>query len=151
MHLAWHITLSDSRSHVKPYGKCICHYITYIRYIESVGVVCKLKVLHQPADRSYNCETKHKYSFSRTPSCQKRHNNILHSETLRAKVKYGLFMKLWRCFAESGPKGLGITEGTLNSVLHQKVLQENVRSPTREEKLKWGWAVEQDGTPKQTS
>ncbi|MGH0123262.1 UNVERIFIED_CONTAM: hypothetical protein FKN15_021002 [Acipenser sinensis] len=46
---------------------------------------------------------------------------------------------------------LAIIEGTMNSALYQRILQENVRPSVRELKLKCSWVMQQDNDPKHTS
>jgi hypothetical protein len=54
------------------------------------------------------------------------------------------------CFAASGPGCLTLIEGTMNSALGQRILQENVRPSVCELKLKCSWVIQQDKDPKYT-
>ncbi len=58
---------------------------------------------------------------------------------------------VWGCFAASGPGRLAIIDGTMNSVLYQKILKENVRPSVCDLKLKRTWVMQQDNDPKHTS
>jgi hypothetical protein len=53
-------------------------------------------------------------------------------------------------FAASGPGRLALIEGTMNSALYQRILQENVRPAVCELKLKCSWVMQQDNDPKHT-
>ncbi len=55
---------------------------------------------------------------------------------------------VWGCFAASGPGGLAIIDGTMNSALYQKILKENVRPSVCDLKLKRNWVMQQDNDPK---
>ena len=54
-------------------------------------------------------------------------------------------------FAASGPGRLAIIDGTMNSGLYQKILQENVRASVCELKLNRKWVMQQDNDPNHTS
>ncbi len=58
---------------------------------------------------------------------------------------------VWGCFAASGPGQLAIIDGTMNSVLYQKILKENVWPSVCDLKLKRTWVMQQDNDPKHTS
>jgi hypothetical protein len=58
-------------------------------------------------------------------------NTEFHSKYLIPTVKHGGgSVMVWGCFAESGSGRLGLTEGTMNSALYQRILQENIRPPS---------------------
>ena len=79
-------------------------------------------------------------------------NTAFHSKNLIPTVKHGGgSVMVWGCFAASGPGRLAIIEGTMNSALYQRILQENVRLSVRELKLKRSWVMQQDNDPKHTS
>ncbi len=47
--------------------------------------------------------------------------------------------------------GAAITDGTMNSALHQKILREDVRPSVCDLKLKHTWVMQQDNDPNQNS
>uniref|UniRef100_A0A0E9T2W2 Uncharacterized protein n=1 Tax=Anguilla anguilla TaxID=7936 RepID=A0A0E9T2W2_ANGAN len=49
---------------------------------------------------------------------------------------------VWGCFAALGPGRFAFMEGTMNSVLNQNILKENVRSSVCE--LKRNWVMQED-------
>ena len=55
---------------------------------------------------------------------------------------------VWGWFAASVPGQLALIEGTMNSALYQRILQENVRPSVCE--LKRSWVMQQDNDPKHT-
>ena len=58
---------------------------------------------------------------------------------------------VWGYFAASGPGQLAIIDGTMNSVLSQKILEENVWPSVCDLKLKRIWVMQQDNDLKHTS
>uniref|UniRef100_A0A3Q1JIP2 Tc1-like transposase DDE domain-containing protein n=1 Tax=Anabas testudineus TaxID=64144 RepID=A0A3Q1JIP2_ANATE len=58
---------------------------------------------------------------------------------------------IWSCFAASGPGQIVVIDGKINSRVYQDILQENVRPPVHQLKLRRGWVMQQDNDPKHTS
>uniref|UniRef100_A0A671SG18 Transposase Tc1-like domain-containing protein n=1 Tax=Sinocyclocheilus anshuiensis TaxID=1608454 RepID=A0A671SG18_9TELE len=73
---------------------------------------------------------------------RKEHTAFQH-KYLIPSVKHGGGIMVWAGFAASGPGWLAIIDGTMNSVLHQLILKENVRTSVQELSLKRKWAMQQ--------
>ena len=58
---------------------------------------------------------------------------------------------VWGCFAALAPGRLAVINGTMNSAVYQKILEENVWPTVRDLKLKRTWVLQQDNDPKHTS
>lgn len=58
---------------------------------------------------------------------------------------------VWSCFALSGPEQLPIIEATMNPLLQQKVLEDNLRPSVRRLKLNTKWTLQHDRCPKHSS
>ncbi|KAK3568037.1 hypothetical protein QTP86_029114 [Hemibagrus guttatus] len=54
-------------------------------------------------------------------------------------------------YSFTGPGRLAVINGTMNSAVHQKILEENVRPSVYDLKLKRTWVLQQDNDPKHTS
>ncbi len=79
-------------------------------------------------------------------------NTAFHKKNIITTVKHGGgSVVVWGCFAASGPGGLAIIDGTMNSALYKKILKENVRLSVCDLKLKRTWVMQQDTDPKHTS
>ena len=64
-------------------------------------------------------------------------NIVFHSKNLIPTVKHGGgSVMVWVCFAALVPGRHTLIEGTMNSALYQRILQENVRPSVCELKLK---------------
>ncbi len=92
--------------------------------------------------------------FGRCVSCYiwRKTNTAFHKKNIIPTVKHGGgSVKVWGCFAASGPGWPAIIDGTMNSALYQKILKENVWSSVCDLKLKRTWVMQQDNDPKLTS
>ena len=73
-------------------------------------------------------------------------------QTLIPTVKYdGGSIRVWGCFAASGPAQLAIIDRKLNSQVYQGILRENVRLSDRQFKLNRSWMMQQDNDSKHRS
>ena len=65
-----------------------------------------------------------------------------HSKSLIPMVNHGGgSVMVWGCFAASRPGRLSLIEGTMNSALYQRILQQNVGPSVCELKLKHSWVM----------
>lgn len=70
--------------------------------------------------------------FERCGSCYiwlRPNTTFLNKNIVSAVKNGGGSVKMWGCFAASGPRKLAIIDGSMNSALHQKILKDNVISP----------------------
>ena len=74
-----------------------------------------------------------------------RKTNTTFDKNIIPKVKHGGgSVKVWGCFAASGPGRLAVVDGTMNSAAYQKILKENVRPAVCDLKLKRTWVMQQN-------
>ncbi len=79
-------------------------------------------------------------------------NTGFHKKNIIPTVKHGGgSVKVWGCFAASGPGWPAIIDGTMNSALYQKILKDNVQPSVCDFKLKRSRAMQQGNDPKLTS
>ncbi|KAK3551068.1 hypothetical protein QTP70_011482 [Hemibagrus guttatus] len=83
---------------------------------------------------------------------RRKSNTTFQKKNIIPTVKYGGgSVMVWGCFAASGPGRLAVINGTMNSAVYQKILEENVRPSVSDLKLKRTWVLQQHNDPKHTS
>jgi len=79
-------------------------------------------------------------------------NTAFQQKNLLLTVKHGGgSIMVWGNFALSGPGQHAVIDGTMNSGLYQKIIQENVMEYVSELRLYRKWVMQQDNNPKHTS
>uniref|UniRef100_A0A803JRB2 Tc1-like transposase DDE domain-containing protein n=1 Tax=Xenopus tropicalis TaxID=8364 RepID=A0A803JRB2_XENTR len=78
----------------------------------------------------------------------RKRGTVHQHQNLIPTVKYGGGgIKVWGCFAASGPGRIAIIEGKMNSQVYQDILQENLRPSVHQLKLSRRWVLQQDNDP----
>lgn len=82
-----------------------------------------------------------------------RRNKQAYAEknTLPTVKHGGGSIMLWGCFASTGTGKLKCVKGTMNSLLYQEILEENVMESVRNLRLGRRWTFQQDNDPKHAS
>lgn len=92
------------------------------------------------------------FGHSKSRHVWRKTKTAFENKNLIPTVKHGGGnVMVWGCFSAAGPGQLTIIESTMNSVLYQRVLEENVRPSVRKLKLKRMWTMQHDNDPKHSS
>jgi hypothetical protein len=78
-----------------------------------------------------------------------KRNTAFEQKNLIPTVKHGGGgIIVWGCFATSGPGQFAIIESTMNSILYQRIIEENVRPSVKKLKPIRIWILKQDNDAK---
>lgn len=92
------------------------------------------------------------FGHSKSRHVWRKTKTAFENKNLIPTVKHGGGnVMVWGCFSAAGPGQLTIIESTMNFVLYQRVLEENVRPSVRKLKLKQMWTMQHDNDPKHSS